>query len=803
MKNKKKLFLLLLLVLFFNGKKAYSEPFNFEAIEIQIKDNGNILYAKDGVKITSDNGIKILANSFLYNKTNLTLLIEGNVKIFDNIHNLELFGEKFIYEKLNEKIFSENDINAIINKKYTLNAKELVYLISEQKVISNKESLLIDNLNNKIKTDKFYYLMNEGILKSMKFNYTEGSSGNNYFINSAILNIKSGEIIGGDLAIDFNKNSFGNSNNDPRLKGKTISINDNQTVVTKGIFTTCKKTGKCPPFTLSAKEVVHDKTKKRINYKNALLRLYDKPIFYFPKFFHPDPTVKRQSGFLIPSYQDSNTLGAHFSTPYFHVISDSKDLTIKPRFYSYNSILLNSEYRAVTKNSTHIIDTSLKKKVLKPKNNDSTKSHFFSNSKFDLDDFIFNENEIEVKIEQVSDDTYLKTYNIDSPIVNNTSILNSSITFNGFNEDLFFQTNFQVYENLSIENNNDRYEYILPNITIDKIINLDNDLNGSLSLNTSGYTKQYETNITETSLINNLNYNSYPAANIKGFLSDYKLILKNVNLDSKNSNKYKNKLESEILTAGMYTISYPLKMMDESFKKFLTPKMSFKYSPTKSKNMRTEDRRINIDNIYSFNRIQSNDTLEAGASVTLGSDYLITNKKDLDIFKFSLATVYRDETNNDLPIKSTLGNKSSNIFGSIGLKPSKYFNMEYNFSLENDLDRSNYDHIKAEITINNFVNSFEFLEENYGVSDHGYWSNKTTFNFSNKNSLSISRRRNTKTDLNEFYNLVYQYKNDCLKAAVEYNRDYYSDGDLTPNEQLFFSLTIVPFSTFNSPNVNK
>ena len=37
--------------------------------------------------------------------------------------------------------------------------------------------------------------------------------------------------------------------------------------------------------------------KKIINYKHAWLEIYDKPIIYFPKFFHPDPTVKRQSGF--------------------------------------------------------------------------------------------------------------------------------------------------------------------------------------------------------------------------------------------------------------------------------------------------------------------------------------------------------------------------------------------------------------------------------------------------------------------------------------------------------------------------
>ena len=55
-------------------------------------------------------------------------------------------------------------------------------------------------------------------------------------------------------------------------------------------------------------------------------------------------------------------------------------------------------------------------------------------------------------------------------------------------------------------------------------------------------------------------------------------------------------------------------------------------------------------------------------------------------------------------------------------------------------------------------------------------------------------------DLTEFYNLMYQYENDCLKAAIEYNKTFYNDSDLKPEEELFFTLTIVPFSKFNTTN---
>ena len=62
--------------------------------------------------------------------------------------------------------------------------------------------------------------------------------------------------------------------------------------------------------------------KKTVNYKDAWLNIYDVPVIYFPKFFHPDPTVKRQSGFLTPAFVTSNNLGNYFKVLYFFAISE-------------------------------------------------------------------------------------------------------------------------------------------------------------------------------------------------------------------------------------------------------------------------------------------------------------------------------------------------------------------------------------------------------------------------------------------------------------------------------------------------
>ena len=72
----------------------------------------------------------------------------------------------------------------------------------------------------------------------------------------------------------------------------------------KKVFLQRVKNDNCPPWQIKAGEISHDKEKKVINYKDAWLEIYDTPVIYFPKFFHPDPTVKRQSGFLMPQIID-------------------------------------------------------------------------------------------------------------------------------------------------------------------------------------------------------------------------------------------------------------------------------------------------------------------------------------------------------------------------------------------------------------------------------------------------------------------------------------------------------------------
>ena len=78
------------------------------------------------------------------------------------------------------------------------------------------------------------------------------------------------------------------------------------------------------------------------------------------------------------------------------------------------------------------------------------------------------------------------------------------------------------------------------------------------------------------------------------------------------------------------------------------------------------------------------------------------------------------------------------------------------------------------------------------MGDDNIFENSTKYELNEDNSISFNTRRNRKLNLTEYYNLVYEYKNDCLTAGIKYNKTFYEDRELKPSENLFFSLTLIP-----------
>ena len=840
------------------------EEFNFSATEIDILENGNKFIGTDRGVITSNDGIEINADKFEYNKKTNILKASGNVKIIDMTNNYEIYTQNITYKKnsnfiitnkqskaidlingieIDAEVFkydvkenlitAENDaiikdniknykissnfISYIKNKKkiytrgktfaeifskYKFESKNVTLLIDSMELYSQEKTRITDKLNL-YELEKFKYLINKEELKGenilINTNYNLPKNDKFYFKN-AIINLNKQEFFGTNPKIKVHKDVFDNSDNDPRIVGISASSNNNVTTINKGVFTSCKQNENCTPWSIKADQIIHDKNKKEIIYNNALLKIYDFPVLYFPKFFHPDPTINRRSGFLKPQINNSNALGSSFTIPYFSVLDENKDLTFTPSIFENNLQMVQNEYREINKNSKFHSNFGF---VNNYKSDLNTKKNsifnLFLEYELDLKLENFNSSNFFLSVEKVTNDTFLKIF--DTHIQDNklkpsdSDNLKSEIKFLLDNANSSFNTGIVSYENLQ-KNNNDRYEYVFPYYNYATTFSEDL-FNGTLNFSSSGNNFLSNTNQLKSSVNNNLTFKSKEFTWLNGIKNSLEINAKNLNSVGKNNSEYKSSPQIELMSELNFDMKYPLLKINENNFNYLTPKVLLKVNPSDMKNYSNLNRTINVNNIFNSNRLGVDDTLETGRSLTLGLDFKKESQIDTNkFFEVKLASVFRDKEEIFIPKNSTLNKKNSNLFGSVSNNFSDFFNIKYNFAIDKNLNNIEYNDLSTTFTVNNFTTEFSFLEETGAMGNSNFLENNSSFYLDKNNYITFKTRRNRKLNLTEYYDLVYEYKNDCLTAGIKYKKTYYEDRDLKPSENLFFTISLIPLTNY-------
>ncbi|MDA9878279.1 organic solvent tolerance protein [Candidatus Pelagibacter sp.] len=889
MKNKFNNLLFILICFTFLSKNINAdEPFIFDITEIEILDNGNQINGFKRGTATSKDGSTITAENFFYNKLTNILETTGNVEYTDKIKNIIITTDKAIYlkneEKIftignskavnesntitasnleydkiknifeakknavvidfekdttiyadeisyfknDEKIFTKGKTKALIEKKYEFNSENVSYYRNLGDLISQTKSSVVDDSGNIYKLKNFSYNINNELLKGKEVEIlakVEKNKIDRYFFSEGFFNFKDKSHLAKETKIKTHKDVFGDKDQDPRIYGSSSFSNQNKTVVNNAIFTSCKLNDDCPPWSIKAEKITHDKIKKDMIYKNAILKIYDVPVLYFPKFFHPDPSVKRRSGFLQPQFNNSETLGSSLYVPYFKTLGPDKDITFKPTFFEKltkfekEKYILQNEFRKKGKNSSLIADFAFLRDY-KPSTESKTKNvnHLFINYNNDLEIPNYLESKFETQIQRVTNDTYLKVfqYNLfDTPVMpESQTTMNSNIKFYFEQESQNLTTGIEVYENLGIKHS-DRYQYTLPYYDFSKNLTSlisDNIISGSLNFDSSGTNKLLNTNNLKTTVVNNLSYNSNDFISNLGIKNNFNLYFKNLNAVGKNDSTYTSSPQIDGMSTFKINTSFPLLKSKNMIRETLTPKISFRINPANNMdNYSGSSANINANNVFDINRLGISNDFEAGRSFTLGLDYkydpLLDNEsentndnlsEDIDdkYLEIKLATVVRDQYESDIPSSSTINRKNSDLFGSINNKLLDNIDFLYEFSLDNDMKTINSNEIETEISINNFITTFNFIEQRNEIGSTHLLSNVTEYKINDNKSLKFSTRRNKKINLTEYYDLSYEYKNDCLTAAVKFNKTFYQDNDLKPTEDLFFTITLIPLTTY-------
>lgn len=758
-----------------------------------------------------------------------------------------VYGEDSLYEVTGKKIVYKDDKNLIIvsGDAYAkdrlgkeIYSDKIIYDKKKLTILTSNKSIYYDGKGNKLVANNFFYDLN---LKKIKANGNVNyfnKEGDHFKFSSfeyyEDLEKGSGKDFAGKLA---DKSLMEGPSAEIDQKKGTIIINKNKNKfynyftslfknTKRNTYTSCKDERgldfsikkKCPDWSVTSSQTTHDKNEKMIYHEGVLVHIKNVPVFYTPYFSHPDPTVKRKSGFLPASIKNFTDLGRSLKTPYFFEMGDDKDITFTPVFYLDENPIFLGEYRQQNKNSNLVIDASYSQgyKELIKRNNGKTidrtpgsRNHLFFSFLGNYNDLLFSKNDLTLNIQKVSQKNYLKVHQINTNYVSqDVTSLENSIKLNSYKRNMQLSLAAQVYENLNDDNSSTKYEYTLPSVSFN---NFFRKFEQSISFSNSFSAKNLGRDINTIEQNNHINTNSDLKTNlIEGLGSTYMSSIRNVNIYNENVSGAKENLNSDNYLTIALKNSYPLVKWTDKTEQSINPILFTKYTTGSMSSSSSTNRPLNYGDIESMDRNNSATNPETGASAGYGIEYNI-NKKNFENKVFldaaiSIGQVLRGKKLKEMP-NNSLQEKKSDYVGnsSFKLNTKKFnnanFNIDYNYIINNNFNTSLQHEISTSFQNDNHNFLLTYYEENEIGTDRSV-SSTYKRNFDNGLNVSIGATKNLEKNFTESNSIAANYVSDCLEIGLRLAKTFYETSEVKPSNALTFSIMLKPFGSPVSPDLS-
>ena len=283
---------------------------------------------------------------------------------------------------------------------------------------------------------------------------------------------------------------------------RAIRKDGNVTEFSDAKYTPCKSNPGMPPlWCISAARIIHDQKAATLTYQDAQFELLGVPVVYLPFFEHPDPSVKRRSGFLIPSFGTSSTLGFRAETPYYFALSPQYDFLFSPEYLSKQGVLWQGEWRHRLAAGEYNVKfstidqnfTDLPASIPNRQNLDGWRGSLQTKGLFSLSSWW----KLGWDVTIDSDDTFRRFYGLDNVLL--TDRINT-IALEGQSERNYFGIKFSQYGGLLLSDNGNSDARVHPSIDYDYIFK-DPVLGGELAWSSNVFSLSRDGTLTNATKI--------------------------------------------------------------------------------------------------------------------------------------------------------------------------------------------------------------------------------------------------------------------------------------------------------------
>ncbi|MDC3085891.1 hypothetical protein OA342_00955 [Pelagibacteraceae bacterium] len=644
----------------------------------------------------------------------------------------------------------------------------------DQRIIASGDAIAINENKIKVKSDKIIYNKENKNLNAFGKVIINDESKNTFFLDELSSSDNLNEVNGTNLKARLHDGS--------RIVGKSYKKENEISIIEDTEYTPCLENDylikNCPGWKLKSKKIYHDNKTKTIHYDHAQIQLFNVPVFYLPYFSHPDPSVEKRSGFLMPTIQTDDQLGDTFSIPIFLNLESNKDLTFTPNIQTKTNDFYNINYRHL--NETLKLD--LNASIDDNDDNGGTSNHLFFDSE------IFNPfGTLKAYLMTSNNDTYMRKNKI-----NNLTVLKSGFDFERETKEIFFSVESNGYKHLTSQDN--QWEYLYPNVVYN-INDIENNFyQGNVSLNNTFSFRKNLNETYETIASSQLDWNNQIIHKNSGLISNNEANLRitSISVDEKSKKNTNNVRFYPQLSSK---ISFPLLKKSSLFNQTLTPVVMPIIAPF---NNYTSSITVTNSNLFSSNRATSITEWESGPRINYGLEWFINAKNGINT-KSIIGQSYRFNKDNE-----NTDNEISDYFfdSNIILNSNNYL---YSSLI---IDRND---LKTKSLSANSFNLFGdlIIAANYDYTSGKYDSPSEQIALGGKYNLEknlfikFTGSKNLDTNKNIGYQYGVLYENDCLGIDFNYYRDLTKDRDIEESDGLSFTIVLKPFGSTNNYGKNK
>lgn len=592
-----------------------------------------------------------------------------------------------------------------------------------------------------------------------------------------------------------------------RLAGSSVvRSGGNMTTLHRGVYSPCdvceKKGQTTPLWQIKAFRVIHNKEEKRIIYEDAFMEFYGVPVLYVPYFSQPDPSVKRQSGFLTPTVMSSTDLGQQVEIPYYWAISPDKDATLIPRFTTKEGTVYQGEYRERFESGRmQLFGTATWPRTQQagtPADRDFRGS-LFGDGEFDIDDnwsWGF-------RSELTTDDTYLRKYDI-SDATDLISNLNATYAEgrNSFTADAYY------FKGLLSTDNASTTPWVAPILQYDYSYP-EQIAGGRIGFSANAMVLERRQGAKSRRVSSSIHWDRRETTST-GFtyrlFSSLRGDFYSVE-DVPNSAVPGATFEDTTIARALPTVGaelgYPLIRVDGTVRHVLEPIAQIIYSPNVGNTVEIPDEdslsfEFDDTNLFSEDRFAGLDRWETGARANVGLRYSIYTAGGGQANAL-FGQSFRVEENNSLAAGTGLRDESSDYVGRVMVSPNKDLLAVYRFRLDDE-----------ELKVRrNEVSLLGRHGPASGELGYAYFAADQSITFNPREEIyagAVLRldeywrvfgqtRRNIAESRTVANKVGIGYEDECLEFSVGFSQSFYRDRDIEPDKSVVLRITFKTLGT--------